>query len=643
MKRLTYISGTNIRGFDFEYPLKPVTVFCGQNESGKTAALDAIRIALLGYLPRLGKQNEATMKLASQQQVNLSVNLLITDGDATLPNTRTWRRQPNGDLKKIEVCEIKDIPEVLFDLRAWLGLTQKKRIEMIFERLGKTEIRIDEGEILSKLLKIEVLPIDEGKAAVNDLGTFVNKSLAGARRSKQSGLDWLTALVKELDDEKKSYAVTQERLSGQVVALRPATIPKTVKPQIDQIAKELKTVCARIAELEAARQAIGRGQARHKELEATIALPVPTAKEIKELEFKIAQLKAKVDGFRSDVPELEKQRDSKAREYTNQKTKLDMAMALTAKLKDQIIQIDQLPGCPTCKSKKKGWQEEWLAKLTEELAISEKAEATLHESLETTRKHGKVLSDKLEAARKTAQAASETAKMHSDMVETLENLVACQEEVKKAIAELKQMTEITGRFDQSELEQLQKKADSLQIQKDELLKQQSEFDRSEADRAKSATIEKQLIAAQTRVEVFKRASTAIVLEQEAILGHAFKSILVDARRFTDDILLGPLDYRSGELGMETEKGWVSHETFSGRGQALAYVGLSIALAQASPVKIVILDEAGIFDKPTKIKVVERLLALAKEGFIDGAYLADPDAEDYASIKHEDIELIELGR
>jgi hypothetical protein len=50
---------------------------------------------------------------------------------------------------------------------------------------------------------------------------------------------------------------------------------------------------------------------------------------------------------------------------------------------------------------------------------------------------------------------------------------------------------------------------------------------------------------------------------------------------------------------------------------------------------------GDFDPPTKVKVVQRLLELTKEKFIDGAYCTDPDPTAFASINDPDFQLVTL--
>src|ERR1051325_3163219 len=75
MKLLTYISATGLKGRTFEYQLGKVDLFVGPSFSGKTAVLDAIKIGLLGYHPKLGRRSAATFSLASGEFMSIEGEL----------------------------------------------------------------------------------------------------------------------------------------------------------------------------------------------------------------------------------------------------------------------------------------------------------------------------------------------------------------------------------------------------------------------------------------------------------------------------------------------------------------------------------------------------------------------------------------
>src|SRR2546427_13006476 len=62
---LLHIEAENLKGEPFAYDLSRAVAIVGPNFAGKTRIIDAIRLALLGYLPELGKTNRATWGLSS--------------------------------------------------------------------------------------------------------------------------------------------------------------------------------------------------------------------------------------------------------------------------------------------------------------------------------------------------------------------------------------------------------------------------------------------------------------------------------------------------------------------------------------------------------------------------------------------------
>jgi hypothetical protein len=118
---------------------------------------------------------------------------------------------------------------------------------------------------------------------------------------------------------------------------------------------------------------------------------------------------------------------------------------------------------------------------------------------------------------------------------------------------------------------------------------------------------------------------------------AIKNLMATANLFTRCILKQPLDYRDGDIGYVEAGQWVSHECFSGTEEALAYAGLSVALAQSAPLKLVIIDELGIIDPPSlRRRIVDRMQELVTAGVIGQFIGADGSA---AAAVYEGVNLI----
>jgi hypothetical protein len=70
---LTKITAANVKGRDFDLPLKPLTLILGDNTAGKSAIRDAIMIAMLGRHPELGATPGALMALAGPGNPGMSI------------------------------------------------------------------------------------------------------------------------------------------------------------------------------------------------------------------------------------------------------------------------------------------------------------------------------------------------------------------------------------------------------------------------------------------------------------------------------------------------------------------------------------------------------------------------------------------
>ena len=108
-------------------------------------------------------------------------------------------------------------------------------------------------------------------------------------------------------------------------------------------------------------------------------------------------------------------------------------------------------------------------------------------------------------------------------------------------------------------------------------------------------------------EVAVTKETVAILEalQAELVKQAFGQILERANKVTAGILRSPLDYKDGEIGRWEGSTWISHRTFSGSEKALAYSGISVALAWESPIKIILLDELSRFDADHSSELLER--------------------------------------
>ena len=81
--KITRVEAENLKGRSFAYDLSPQVAIVGENFSGKTSIIDAIRLALIGYIPELGKLPSATWQLSSGEQTNSHARWIMAGRSST--------------------------------------------------------------------------------------------------------------------------------------------------------------------------------------------------------------------------------------------------------------------------------------------------------------------------------------------------------------------------------------------------------------------------------------------------------------------------------------------------------------------------------------------------------------------------------
>ena len=142
--------------------------------------------------------------------------------------------------------------------------------------------------------------------------------------------------------------------------------------------------------------------------------------------------------------------------------------------------------------------------------------------------------------------------------------------------------------------------------------------------------ESELAACRLEYDALKKVVEAITRVRMDIIAGAFEKLLEKAKPFTEGLLNSNLEYsfEFGTVGRRVSKKdvamqphleegkFIPYQAFSGTEELLAFAGLSVALCQDSPIKLVILDEMGRMHQTLKYKVIKRMEELTKKKVID---------------------------
>lgn len=181
------------------YSFNDFTYLTGHNGAGKTTVLQAIQLALLGYIPNTDKRKDAIFKHANGYE--MSVTLRVNDDGVIKSIKRCWRRTIKGIEANVEYlpndCDTEayfnnilgnlELPIMHFN--EFIGMTSNKLKDWFLNFLPKDQTDIDWNKTLCEpiqdigpILDAELLPntissIQSFNTTGVDLVRDINKSL----------------------------------------------------------------------------------------------------------------------------------------------------------------------------------------------------------------------------------------------------------------------------------------------------------------------------------------------------------------------------------------------------------------------------------------------------------------------------------
>jgi DNA repair exonuclease SbcCD ATPase subunit len=179
---------------DFDHQLSAVNVIVGRNYVGKTTRLEAIRLALVGYLPELGKLPSATLGLAR----NGSIDLGIETGAGNV--SRAWAKG------KKPTCTgtLPETPAVLMDSREYFGLGPKDQVRYVFARCNvEAEYNADKLKATVKNIKLPE-NTEQTEAALARVVAMVEDTAYERAQHEETVQEWLENLTAQIKGAHKA-------------------------------------------------------------------------------------------------------------------------------------------------------------------------------------------------------------------------------------------------------------------------------------------------------------------------------------------------------------------------------------------------------------------------------------------------------
>ena len=195
------ISAQNFMGHEaFAYPLASMNLIAGPNDTGKSAILRALVLAVTGEDAQLGKSPKGLWALCSGDSMQVATEL---DDDALV--SRTWTQSPKtGAISKVftGIDFAPKLRPINLDLDLFVGSGQEARIKMVFDAADIKEFKPEElrQEIITKHAPPAPEVKDENGKVIpsdpNSLPIVVAKALeAQTDAEKENGQIWLDAAL----------------------------------------------------------------------------------------------------------------------------------------------------------------------------------------------------------------------------------------------------------------------------------------------------------------------------------------------------------------------------------------------------------------------------------------------------------------
>lgn len=309
--RISHIKSNGLKGRSINLALDDVSVIIGPNASGKSAILDAILLAILGYRPGWGRTVDDVLHAADGDMVEVTATVVgVNGGCDAVTIRRTWERlyykrgAKRGEFKKVEQgvwcstlsdgahqkdheAEIRRIfglsddkthrsdQEHCLDVEAFLALSHDRRRIALF-RVASDLLTRHWGERLAQeevLLKYATGSFGGGSPIVwlEGLWSDAVESLAAVRAQRREADAAIEGLDEERDDNTK--------------AVDPVAVGR-LKAAVD-------------VAVEAEKEAAARNAEGAKGLDAKIRAAVSLNADIENARKKVTEISEKISQLRS--------------------------------------------------------------------------------------------------------------------------------------------------------------------------------------------------------------------------------------------------------------------------------------------------------------------------------------------------------
>lgn len=356
LKSVTISGFHNVKNVTYTFDDSAVTYFSGPNGSGKSTALQAIQLALLGYIPGTSKSSkEALFKHANGNSMEVEVKL--DDNGTEVTVTRGWMRSSSTIVSSVNVQPstyeietitnaVKDLELPIFNFNEFSSMTANKLKDWFINFLPKHEFEIDWEKELKNALKGLY---DRGEKP-EVLDSIVQREAAQVSRNTKKGVE----LVREFNSyiknmltfTKQDQARIQNSIQSLVYHEDASDVTRTI-PEIDAEYLEFDKLRRRLWDYNGAVQfnasVDAKIQANSQGLYEDLVSDPNHAASVK----KIDEYQKEVDSHKSDLDGLKQRKDEVLAEL-NKFYQERQALLISVESKKTLIESNGV--CPYTES-----------------------------------------------------------------------------------------------------------------------------------------------------------------------------------------------------------------------------------------------------------------------------------------------------
>jgi hypothetical protein len=612
------LRATNLKGRNFDLSFGKLNFITGENFVGKTAILDAIRLAMLGGVPELGATARAQFQLAGGSETVMSATVTMDDSDT--PYSRSLSLVKG--VVKTDGTDKIELP--LLSPEAFFTMTEKEQREYVSSRFnGGLDLttdgimagieRLSFGEDHSEAIeaaKAEILPV---------VRQFVSA------KDKEQGISNAIAALKTMFTTESSKA---KDTAGAVRVLSELKAKESVFTGLPEITAAIAAVRQELAEANEAkgkligqRDAFNKAKVANSTLEARLNTPAPAPfnePEPPSPTHNLIELRKQVTTLQGLMAEEKRNSGQHAIRLSNLKVQL-------AEVEEQITKLDSLECCPFCKSDQEGWNKPLRSFYVEKRATitddARQAKADLDDAVSREHVHG----EKMKSVSTLLGQQEVIAEAHQAWMRRAATAKAVIEEDQKQREALKEQLNAASPQPPSESDIIlaSRKVEELQVKARGLEESRSIVEGIQNDIKRAAQSAQANTIHEAKKDVIKLVGRLLVELQEKAVSGVFVEMLAIANRIAGTILNAPIAFHEGEIGRWKDGRFISHKTFSGTEKTVCYSAIAAALSSKAKHRIMLVDEVSRLSPSMLVKFADVLAERVEDNTLDQVIMVAP--------------------